>query len=449
MILRLSESQKTWALQNLCELVKIPSVSFEGFDSKHVHESARATAEMFRALGFQNVELMQIDNCFPYVCAEYVTDPKKPTLLLYAHHDVQPEGRRELWKTEPFMPLQKDGRLYGRGTADDKAGIMVHAAAFKLWKDSGAELPVNLKVIIEGEEEVGSDHLFPFLKAHQKRFQCDVIVVTDTANIDSGVPSLTTSLRGLVVVEVEVKSLHAPLHSGLWGGGVVDPVQVLTKMLASLTDERGVIQLKSIGRIPEKDYSAVPVGRKEFAKQAGVIREESVPENPWNLVWNAPSLSVNAIQASSEKLANNIVCDRAFARVGIRVTERERAADVQEDLLQHFRKHSPSTVEVNLKAQEPADAWATNPDSPKNRNAFQAAFGALEKAYGCKAHAIGCGASIPFIKPFEESLNAPVITFGVEDPYTLAHSENESLLLSDFWKTIEAEAEFFRSVSKI
>ncbi len=437
------EALKIWARKELETLVRIPSISFPHFDPREVERSAEATADLLKRSGFKNVDVLRVDGCFPYVVGEQIVDPKLPTLLLYAHHDVQPPGREELWKTPPFEPTEINGRLYGRGTADDKAGILVHAAASKYYVNSSSRLPVNLKVLIEGEEEIGSSHLLKFLKQNKERLSADMIVVTDTANIATGVPSMTTSLRGLIVVEVEVKSLRAPLHSGLWGGGVVDPVLALVKMLAALTDKEGWPLLKSIKRGKRKVAANLPVSRAEFANQAGVLKTNSVPADFWSRIFYHPSLSINAIQASSEKLANNIICDRAYARVGIRLTAEENAKRVQAELVAKLKSLAPKTLEVRIHPHSPTDAWSIDPKSKKNRWAFEAAEKALEAGYGRKSVYIGCGATIPFIGPFEKALGAPVITLGVEDPFTLAHSENESLPLGDFYKTIESEIRLF------
>lgn len=443
----LSPALQNFARSELETLVKIPSVSFPHFDPRDVERSAEATADLLKRSGFQNIEILRIRKSFPYVVGDFLVDPQLPTALLYAHHDIQPPGREELWKTSPFVPTEIDGRLYGRGTADDKAGILVHAAAMKFFKDSGGKPPINLKVIIEGEEEIGSEHLLEFLKLHRERLKADVIVVTDTANIQSGIPSMTTSLRGLVVFEVVVSSLKSPLHSGLWGGGVVDPVQVLVKMLSKLTDENGNLKLKSIPKRKRLNPKGIPVSRKEFAEQAGVLKESSVPKEFFQKVFNEPSFSINAIQASSEKLANNVICDRAYARIGIRLTAEENAKKVHRELESLLKSFAPKTVELKLTGSEPCDAWSIDPHAKKHRWAFQAAERALKEGYKKDAVYVGCGASIPFIAPFEKALKAPVITFGVEDPYTLAHSENESLLLSDFYKTIQSEILFFKMLA--
>jgi acetylornithine deacetylase/succinyl-diaminopimelate desuccinylase-like protein len=447
--MKLADDLQKFAYDELCKLARIPSISFDGFDPKAVVESGEATADLLKRSGFQNVEILTLDGCFPYVVGDYIVDPSLPTALLYAHHDVQPAGREELWKTKPFEPTEIDGRLYGRGTADDKAGILVHAAALKYYVDSSeGKPPMNLKVIIEGEEEIGSGHLFEFLRQNKERLQADAIIVTDTANIQSGVPSLTTGLRGLIAIDIEVKSLKAPLHSGLWGGAVTDPTNVLVKMISSLTDENGKMLLESTEKVNRKDLKPIPVSLEEFAEQAGVLKLESVPDDYWHKMWHEPAFSVNAIQASSEKLANNVICDRAFARIGLRIPGSQRAEQVKEELMTKLKTLAPESVEVKLTCESSADGWETDPYEAKNRWAYSAVETALEKAYDKPLVYIGCGASIPFIQPFEKALEAPVLTLGVEDPYTLAHSENESLLLSDFYKAIAGEIELFKELKE-
>jgi acetylornithine deacetylase/succinyl-diaminopimelate desuccinylase-like protein len=463
------ESEWPKLIETLEGWIKIPSVSFDGFPVEEIERSAQSVAEVFRQSGLENVEILRLKQnpknagAFPAVYGDWLKakDKNAPTLLLYAHHDVQPPGRMEKWTSDPFVPKKIQGpggeRLQGRGSADDKAGILVHLAAIRAYLKTAGELPVNVKVFIEGEEEIGSTHLADFLSEYREKLQADVLVLTDTSNFDCGIPALTIGLRGLVALEVEVSALKNSVHSGMWGGPIPDPVQGLAKMLSQLTDdETGRIAIPEImAMIPEpdsdtlKELKALPYQESRFREQVGLLEGVKIlPQGPSPIgqIWAYPSLTVTAIQASSRAQPGNIINDGAWAKVTVRVVEGMAPLKVQSALRKFLESKVPWGLKCEVTPEGASMGWSTKPVGP----AFQAARVALKKGYGVEPMAMGCGGSIPFVRPFAEALGgAPALLVGVEDPFTQAHGENESVLLSDLKKACLSQIFLFEELANL
>ena len=340
-------SHKGAFLDDLKDLVRIPSISFPGFDHKPVRRCAEAVADHFKTIGFKDVRLLEAGIGNPSVFSQWTDAPGKPTVLLYAHYDVQPIGREELWTTPAFEPSERNGRLYGRGTADDKGGVAMYLAALGSYLQTSGTLPVNIKVLIEGEEEVGSSNLSAILEKNLALLSADAVVIADSENFDSGVPTLTASLRGIVTVNVEVRSLASSVHSGTWGGPLPDPVIALSRMIASLVDDAGrpavpglSDAVRPLSAADKANLDVLPFNETLYRKQSKLGEGAKIiggDGSVYEKMWFRPSIAVNAIEASSRKQAANIINDVAWARIGIRIVpdmDPERTLDV----IHHYLK---------------------------------------------------------------------------------------------------------------
>jgi len=427
--------------RELEDLVRIPSVSAPDFDPAYVRTSAEATAAILDACGLK-AEILEVPGTHPAVIGERPAPEGAPTVLLYAHHDVQPPGVADLWDTPAFEPIERNGRLYGRGTADDKGGIVVHTTAIRAWGD---DMPVGVKVIVEGEEEIGSTHLDAFLAAHADRLSADAFILTDSGNWRVGEPAITTSLRGLVDCIVEVQTLDHAVHSGMYGGVFPDAVTALARLLATLHDERGNV---AISGLPVGDADPLDLSDDEVRAQAGALPDvQQIGDGTITArLWRRPSVSVLAIDTPRIAEASNTLVPRAHAKVSLRIPPGVDTKHAMDALVRHLETHAPWGSRVTVtpgSSGEPFDVDASAP-------AFGALGDAFTQAWGTPVRHIGMGGTIPFVAAFNDTFpGVPVLLTGVTDPDSRAHGENESVSLADLERACVAEALFFAKLASL
>jgi acetylornithine deacetylase/succinyl-diaminopimelate desuccinylase-like protein len=443
--------------RTLVELSRIPSVSAEGYPPEEVRRSAFGVAEALRAAGVENVQVLEIPGVHPYVYGDWLRRPGAPTILLYGHHDVQPEGRHEKWISPPFEPTERNGRLYGRGTADDKAGVMAHVAAVASYLKSRGEVPCNVKFVIEGEEEIGSENLGRFLAKYKDRMAADFIVLSDTANFDTGIPALTYQLRGICQVDVEVQGLGQPRHSGMWGGPVPDPVQILCALIADLQRGNGELNIPGLYRKVAKTRARqlqrirkLPFNEAKFKREAGMMPGMKLSGEKgfsvYEKLWTRPSLTVIAFEARPIQGSSNQIIDAARARLSLRTVPNMDGKEAGRLLVKKLTAKPPYGARVTARVNGSTPWWTTDPEGP----AFEAARRALKAGFMKETAMIGAGGSIGFVQPFADLLGGvPCLLMGVEDPACNAHSENESLHLGDWVKCMRSAVYLYDELSRV
>lgn len=421
--------------RDLEDLVRIESVWADPGRRPEVHRSAQSVADLLSQAGFGDVQIVS-EGGAPAVIARHPAPPGAPTVLLYAHHDVQPEGDRAQWASPPFEPTERDGRLYGRGSADDKAGIATHLAAFRA---HGGMPPVGVTVFVEGEEESGSPSLAAVLAAHRDTLSADVIVIADSDNWSADTPALTVSLRGLVDCVVEVATLDHGLHSGLWGGAVPDALTALVRLLASLHDDDGNVAVAGLHEtdIAALNYPDYPPerARTDSGLLDGVseIGSGSVPQR----LWAKPAITVIGIDTTPIDKASNTLIPRARAKVSMRVAPGGDAAAHLDALTAHLRSHAPWGAHVSVTRGDIGEPYAIEASG----DVYDAARAAFRQAWDAEPIDMGMGGSIPFIAEFAAAFpQAKILVTGVEDPGTQAHSINESLHLGVLERAAISEA---------
>ncbi|WP_297565446.1 dipeptidase [uncultured Arcanobacterium sp.] len=419
----------------LVDLVAIPSISVDSFDQSTLQRSAKWIAAEAEKLGLSaqiiNLETDSGKKGRPAILAQRPAAPGKPTVLLYAHHDVQPTGDLELWNTQPFQAVEKDGRLFGRGAADDKAGVVLHLAAIE-----AAHPGVGITLFVEGEEEVGSPTFVDFLHTYKKELQADVIVVADSNNWQVGIPSLTTSLRGVVQMSARVAVLDHPVHSGMYSGPVIDAVTVAARLIATFHDEAGNIAVEGLA---QSDTATVDYEEEVLRKDTGILDgvEFAGSGSLTSRLWTKPTISVIGMDVTPNEVASNTLIPQVEFTLSLRVAPGQDPRAAAAALEEHMRTHVPFGAHIDVRVNECGPSFIADTDSPAN----EMAHWALHEAWGVEPINMGIGGSIPFISDLAELFpNAEILVTGVEDPDSRAHSANESLHLGDWQKAITAEA---------
>jgi acetylornithine deacetylase/succinyl-diaminopimelate desuccinylase-like protein len=432
------------ALADLGTLVRIPSIAFPGFDHAEVQRSAEAVADLVRGTGlFDKIDIRRSaipgtdEMGQPAVIATRAARKGKPTILLYAHHDVQPVGDEALWDSPPFEPTLRNGRIYGRGAADDKAGVMAHIGALRALSEAiGHDFDLGVVLFFEGEEEAGSRSFAQFLTDNADDLRADVIVVADSGNWDSETPALTVSLRGNTRFTMRIRTLDHASHSGMFGGAVPDAMMATVKLLATLWDDDGAVAVEGL---TERDAETPPYSEQTLREEAG-LPEGVSPIGTGTILsrlWNKPSITVTGIDAPSVVNASNTLTPEIAVVISARLAPGQDAKDAYAALEAHLRAHAPFGAQLEFTDQDYGNPFLVDTSGW----AVAAAREALHEGYGVEPVDIGVGGSIPFIADLVRDFpGAQILVTGVEDPHGRAHSPNESLHVDTFRHALLAEA---------
>lgn len=430
-------------IADLDRLVRIPSMGYPDYDPAVVRRSAEATRDILATSGVSDARLVELPGGHPAVFGEVAGPPGAPTVLLYAHHDVQPEGPFDEWDTPPFEPSIRDGRMFGRGTSDDKCGIVAHAAAIRA---VGSSPPVSIKVIVEGEEECSTEHLPDLVRGTGDLLRADVAVIADAGNYRCGMPTLTTSIRGITDCVVEVRVLRQAQHSGGYGGPIPDAYTALARIIARLHDDDGNVAVPGLKR---SRWEGMQVTEEELREEAGVVPgvEMIGSGSISDLLWAGPAVSVLGIDGPRVVGSSNQLVPMARARISLRVAPGDDPSAAHEKLLQHLRASAPWGVDVRIEsagAYEAGDGYLVDTAHP----AAVAARRALAEAWGRETIEVGSGGSIPLVPMLADTYpGIAVLLWGAGDERSYPHSVNESVDLGELERLAVAEALFLRDLA--
>mgnify|MGYP001166990332 FL=1 len=454
----LSNSKKEKYLNELIDFLKIPSISADTNYKNSVRKAAEWLSNSISKTGCENVEIIETKG-HPIVYGEKIIDEKLPTILIYGHYDVQPPDPLDLWDNPPFEPVIKktknhpEGAIYARGACDDKGQTFMHIKALEIMISKN-ELPCNVKLMIEGEEEVGSSNLEFFVKENQKKLKSDVILISDTGILNNDQPSITTGLRGLSYMEVKLTGPNRDLHSGLYGGTVANPINVLCQMISSLKDENNKITIPGfyddildVSDSERKEMLKVPFDLELFKKSLsiGSVYGEKGFTTPERKSIR-PTLDVNGIWGGySGEGAKTVIPSEANAKISMRLVPNQNWKKISKLFIKHFKSIAPKSVNVDIKTHHGGQAYVT----PTNSIAYKAAHLAYKKSFGKPPHSVRDGGSIPIVPMFEEVLGCKTILMGFGLDSDSIHSPNEHFGVFNFFKGIETIPYFHKNFAEL
>ncbi len=438
-------------IDELFQWLRIPSVSADSRHKQDVRRAAEFLKEKLVAAGAGKVEMCETKG-HPIVYAETIKDTKLPTVLVYGHYDVQPADPLELWNSPPFEPVIKDGKIYARGSCDDKGQVYMHVKAFETMMKNNS-LPCNVKFMVEGEEEVGSDNLGAFVKSNKEKLRADIILISDTALISLEHPSITTGLRGLSYMEVEITGPNRDLHSGVYGGAVANPVNVLCKMIASLHDENGRVtipgfydKVAELSRAEREAINQAPFDLEQYKKELGV--EEVLGEKGYTTLERTgirPTLDVNGIWGGyTGEGAKTVLPSKAHAKISMRLVPNQNSTEITELFTKHFKSIAPKYVKVKVTAHHGGEPAVT----PTNSPAFKAASDAFQEVWGKPPIPTRDGGSIPIVALFKKELGLDTVLMGFGLDSDAIHSPNEHYGVKNFMLGVETIVAFYKHYLK-
>ncbi len=439
-------------LDELKDYLAIPSVSALPQHAPDVRRCAEWTADHLRAIGLQNVKLVETPG-HPVVYADWLGAEGAPTMVFYGHYDVQPVDPVELWTSPPFEATVRDGEIYARGSADDKGQIFMHFKAIEAHMKQNGRLPINIKIVLEGEEEVGSEHLDDFIREHKDELKGDVLVISDSPMFERGIPSICYGLRGITYFQIDLKGTASDLHSGSFGGAVANPAFVLAQLLGQMKDRGGRIKIpgfyddvRALTDAEREEFAKLPFNEKRYRKELGAPK--LFGESGYTTlerVWARPTFEVNGLLSGfTGDGSKTVIPAKAMAKVSMRLVPDQDPTKIADLFEQHLKKVAPKTVELTITRMQTGKPWMTSFDNKY----VQAAGRAIEQGFGKAPVFNREGGSIPVVSTFQEVIGLPTVLFGIGLPDENAHAPNEKLDLSNFQNGIIATALFYEEVAR-